>query len=96
MIYVTAVEALRKKKKKDRMKLSLSPKLVEKLVWVPVIWFCQIFIPSYTFDGPIMPKLAVLPPPPYPNHLTLQIKLLCSKKIIKLILILPNLARLNN
>jgi hypothetical protein len=31
-IYVTAVEALRK----DRMKLSSPPKLVEKLVWVPV------------------------------------------------------------
>jgi hypothetical protein len=32
--------------RKHRMKLSLSPKLVEKLVWVPVISFCQIFIPS--------------------------------------------------
>ncbi len=26
------------------MKLSLPPKLVEKLVWVPVILFCKIFI----------------------------------------------------
>jgi hypothetical protein len=25
--------------KKDRMKLSLSPKLMEKLVWIPVISF---------------------------------------------------------
>jgi hypothetical protein len=33
------------------MKLSLPPKLVEQLVWVPVIFFCKIFIPSYGFDG---------------------------------------------
>jgi hypothetical protein len=33
------------------MKLSLLPKLVEKLVWVPVISLCKIFIPSYGFDG---------------------------------------------
>ncbi len=35
-IYVAAVEAL-KKKEKDKMKLSLPPKLLEKLVWVPNI-----------------------------------------------------------
>ncbi len=35
----------------DRMKLSLSPKLMEKLVWVPVISFCKIFIPNYTSDA---------------------------------------------
>ncbi len=34
-IHVAAVEALRK----EGMKLSLPPKLVEKLVWVPVISF---------------------------------------------------------
>jgi hypothetical protein len=33
------------------MKLSLAPKLVEKLVWVPVISFWKIFIPSYVFDA---------------------------------------------
>ncbi len=33
------------------MKLSLPPKLVEKLVWVPIIWLCKIFIPSYAFDA---------------------------------------------
>ncbi len=32
--------------------LSLPPKLVEKkLVWVPVISCCKIFIPSYAFDA---------------------------------------------
>jgi hypothetical protein len=35
------------------MKLSLLPKLVEKLVWVPVISFCKIFIPNYGFDAVI-------------------------------------------
>jgi hypothetical protein len=49
-LYVVAVEAL--KKKKDRIKLSLLPKLLEKLVWVPVISFCKIFIPSSAFDAP--------------------------------------------
>jgi hypothetical protein len=48
-MYVAAVEEIRKMK--DRMKLSLPPKLVEKLVWVPVISFCRIFILSYTFDA---------------------------------------------
>ncbi len=33
------------KKTKDRMKLSLPPKLTEKLVWVPVILLCMILIP---------------------------------------------------
>jgi hypothetical protein len=37
-------------KRKDRMKLSLPSKLLEKLVWVPVILFGKIFIPSYVFD----------------------------------------------
>jgi hypothetical protein len=32
------------------MKLSLSPKLVGKLVWVPVTSLRKIFIPSYAFD----------------------------------------------
>jgi hypothetical protein len=30
-------------KRKDRMKLSLPPKLAEKLVWVPAISFCKNF-----------------------------------------------------
>jgi hypothetical protein len=38
-------------KRKDMMKLNLQPKLVEKLVWVPVILFCKIFIPRYRFDA---------------------------------------------
>jgi hypothetical protein len=33
------------------MKLSSPPKLVEKLVWIPIIWFCKVFIPSYGFDA---------------------------------------------
>jgi hypothetical protein len=36
-------------KRKGRMKLSLSSKLVEKLVWVPILWLCKIFIPNYSF-----------------------------------------------
>jgi hypothetical protein len=32
-------------KMKEGMKLSLLPKLVEKLVWVPVISFCKISFP---------------------------------------------------
>jgi hypothetical protein len=40
-IYVAAVKAFRTKGK-DWMELSLRPKLVEKLVWVPVILVCKI------------------------------------------------------
>jgi hypothetical protein len=43
-IYVAAMQAL--KKRKHRMKLSLPPKFVEKLVWVQVISFCKKIIPS--------------------------------------------------
>ncbi len=32
-------------KRKEWMKLNLPPKLVEKLVWVPVISFCKISFP---------------------------------------------------
>jgi hypothetical protein len=42
-IYVAAVEALQKTK--DRMKLNLKPKLMEKLVWVPVILLSIILVP---------------------------------------------------
>jgi hypothetical protein len=43
-IYIAAVKALRKKKKQDE--LSIHSKLVEKPVWVPVISFSKIFVPS--------------------------------------------------
>jgi hypothetical protein len=51
-IYVAVVER-RSGKRKDRMKLSLSSKLVEKLVWVPILWLCIIFILncSFMFDA---------------------------------------------
>ncbi len=53
------------------MKLSLPPKLVEKLVWVAVIWFCKIFIPSWVFDAPLCWNWLFTPP----NGLTLCITL---------------------
>ncbi len=43
-IYVTVVEVLREKERQKNE----TPKLMEKLIWVPVISFCKIFIPSYT------------------------------------------------
>jgi len=54
-VYVAAVEALRKKERQDETQFSLLPKLVEKPVWVPIIWFCKIFIPRYTH---LMPSYA--------------------------------------
>jgi hypothetical protein len=48
-IYVAADEVLRKRK--NKMKLNLQPKLVGKLIWVPVILLLKIFIPSYVFDA---------------------------------------------
>jgi hypothetical protein len=52
---------------KDRMKLSLPPKLVEILVWVPGISLCKIFISSYTFNALLCRNW------PLPNRETLQI-----------------------
>jgi hypothetical protein len=54
------------------MKLSLPPKLGEILVWVPVISFCKVFIPSYTFDALLRRNWPFSPP----NRMTLQITLL--------------------
>ncbi len=59
------------------MKLSLPPKLVEKLVWVPVISFCKIFIPSYTFDALLRQNWSFSPP----NRLTLRITLLFDENL---------------
>jgi hypothetical protein len=42
-IYVAGVEALRKKERGK--KLSLPLKLVEKVVWIPIISFCKISFP---------------------------------------------------
>jgi hypothetical protein len=39
------VEALKEKKREERMKLSLPPKLGEKLVWIPIISFRKISFP---------------------------------------------------
>jgi hypothetical protein len=50
------------------MKLSLSPKLVEKLIFVPVISFCKIFITSYGFDALLCQNCLFLPP----NRVTLR------------------------
>jgi len=47
------------------MKLSLPPKLVEKLVWVPVILFCKIsfpvthLMPFYAKIGRFRPLIAL-------------------------------------
>jgi hypothetical protein len=84
-IYVAAVEALKKKERQDEAKL---PKLVEKLVWDPVILFCKIsfsvthLMPCYAETGRSRP----------PNRLTdnftgplflavhLTLKTNCTKK----------------
>jgi hypothetical protein len=69
-IYVPAVR--RSGKRKHWMKLSLPLKLVEKLVWVPVISFCKIFIPSSAFDALLCQNWPFSPR----NRLTLRITLL--------------------
>jgi hypothetical protein len=61
-IYVAAVKALREKERGDE-----TPKLVEKLVWLPVISFSKIFIPSYAFDALLCRNWPFSPP----NRLTL-------------------------
>jgi len=79
-IYVAAINGGAQEKGKRGMKLSLPSKLVEKLVWVPVIWFCKIsfpvkhLMPYYAETGRSRPLIAALdgllyfiptyPPPP--------------------------------
>jgi hypothetical protein len=64
-IYVAAGEALKKKERGDGT-LSLPPKLVEKLVWVPVILLCKIsfpvshLMPYYAETGRSRPLIAQL------------------------------------
>jgi len=53
-IYVAQVEALKKKERRIETQFTTKIgfiKLVEKLVWVPLISFCKIFIPSCAFDA---------------------------------------------
>jgi len=63
------------------MKLNSPPKLVKKRIWVPVISFWKVFIPSYMFDGLLCWNWPFL----LPNHVTLQItltsKFQCSYKL---------------
>ncbi len=56
------------------MKLSLPPKLVGKLVWVLVISFCKIFIPSYVFGALLCRNW----PFSLPNRLTLWTTLISN------------------
>jgi hypothetical protein len=55
-------------RRSSKRKLSLPPKLVEELVWVPLISFCKVFIPSYTR---LMPYYAETGRFSAPNCLTL-------------------------
>ncbi len=72
-IYVAAVEALTKtKERQDETQFKTRPKLVEKLVWVPVTSFRKVFIPSYTFDALLSQNWPFLPP----NRITLRITLM--------------------
>ncbi len=57
-IYVATVEA---PKKIERLKFNLPLKLVEKLIWVPIISFCKISF-LVTHSSLIMLKLAILAP----------------------------------
>jgi hypothetical protein len=56
---LAAVEALRKKERHDETQFTT--KLVGKLLWVPDILFCKIFIPSYTFDALLCQNWSFLP-----------------------------------
>jgi hypothetical protein len=71
-IYVAALEALSKNERQDETQFKTRPKLVEKLIWVPVISFCKIFIPSYTLDALLSQNWPFLPP----NRITLRITLM--------------------
>jgi len=57
------------------MKLSLPPKLVEKLVWIPVISFCKISIPTVMRSMAYYVETDRSCPP---NRVTLGRTLICS------------------
>jgi hypothetical protein len=63
------------------MKLSLPPKLVEKLVWVPVNLFCKISFPVTH----LMPYYAETGRSRPPNRLTLPITLLARQNPTQLL-----------
>jgi hypothetical protein len=48
------VEALKKKERQGGTQLTT--KIDGKLVWIPVILFCKIFIPGYLFDALLCPN----------------------------------------
>ncbi len=73
MCSVAAVEALRKKERPDETQFTT--KIGGKLVWVPVISFCKVFILSYAFDALLCPNW----PFPPPDRLTRWITLTCCQ-----------------
>jgi len=64
------VEGRRKKERQDETQFTI--KIGGKLVSVPVISFCKIFIPSYVFDALFCQNWPFSPP----DHVTLQITLI--------------------
>jgi hypothetical protein len=60
------------------MKLSLSSNLLGKLVWVPVILLCKIFMPCYTFK----PQLCRNWPFSPPNSESLWITLMLASSLV--------------
>jgi heme/copper-type cytochrome/quinol oxidase subunit 2 len=73
-IYVAAVQALRKKETQDETQFH-HQNWWKKLVWVPVITFCKIFILSYAFDALLCRNWPFSPS----DRLTLRITLLPNK-----------------
>ncbi len=59
---VAAMQALREKETEDESNSVYDPNLVEKLVWLLVISFCKIFIPSYEFDALLCQNWPFSPP----------------------------------
>jgi hypothetical protein len=54
-IYVAVLEAFRKKERRDETQFTT--KIGGKLVWDPVISFCNILVPSYVFDALLCPGI---------------------------------------
>jgi hypothetical protein len=73
-IYVAAVQALRQKETKDETQFTTKID-GKKLVWVPVISFCKIFILTYAFDALLCRNWPFSPS----DRLTLRITLLPNK-----------------
>jgi len=79
----------------EDVKLSLPPKMAKKLVWIPVISFCKIFILSYVFDGMLCRNWPFLPPSRVTSWITLLLTTSSTRRAFTSLLLSHELDRIH-